>query len=209
VSIKDCYVGSTTNLIKRRCGHKGNCINENNRDYNIPVYQFIREYGGWDNWAVVVIENYPCANKQELETRERYWIEQLGATLNKLIPARSKTEWRNRNHDYNKNYYIANKEAILNRTKNYCINNKEMISEARKKFRLENKENISEARKKYYLENKEKILEASKIKITCECGCVITKTHIRRHKNTLKHNNILKTLNEPPPAYEENISDTN
>ena len=53
LSVKDVYVGSTTNFVQRcqrRRDHKAVCNNEKGRDYNYYVYQFIRENGGWDNW---------------------------------------------------------------------------------------------------------------------------------------------------------------
>ena len=45
LTIKDCYVGATTEFNKRKCGHKCKCVNENCKEYNYKVYQFIREHG--------------------------------------------------------------------------------------------------------------------------------------------------------------------
>ena len=45
-NITDCYVGSTTNIVKRRQSHKSVCNNENSKLFNFYVYQFIRENGG-------------------------------------------------------------------------------------------------------------------------------------------------------------------
>ena len=47
LSVKEVYVGSTTNLIQRRGCHKSCCTNQKGKAYNFPVYQFIRENGGW------------------------------------------------------------------------------------------------------------------------------------------------------------------
>ena len=47
-NITDIYVGSTTNFKQRKKEHKADCHNENNKNYNRPVYKFIRENGG--NW---------------------------------------------------------------------------------------------------------------------------------------------------------------
>ena len=69
------YIGSTCNIIKRRYYHKAACLNENNSRYNMKLYIFIRENGGWDNWIITPVESYPCNNKRELEIRERYYIE--------------------------------------------------------------------------------------------------------------------------------------
>ena len=88
-NITDCYIGSTTNIIKRRQQHKYNYTNEKSKKYQYYIYQFIRENCGWDNWSLVLIEYYPCNNKLELEKRERYYIEEFHATLNRFIPTRS------------------------------------------------------------------------------------------------------------------------
>ena len=98
-SIIDIYIGSTTNKTKRKQHHKHYCNNETREDYNRHVYQFIRVNGGFENFDMIVIENYPCKNKTELETRERYWLEQLKATLNKRIPSRTIEEYREVNRD--------------------------------------------------------------------------------------------------------------
>jgi hypothetical protein len=43
------------------------------------LYDFIREHGGWSNWKMERIREYPhCV--------EWYWWNRLGATLNSLKP---------------------------------------------------------------------------------------------------------------------------
>ena len=115
-SITDCYVGSTTNIIKRRQYHKSDCNNEKSKHYNRYVYQFIRNNGNWQNWSLVLIENYSCNNKLELERRERYYIEDLKPTLNKQIPTRT-----------NKEYKQDNKKQIKEQREEYIELNKEKI----------------------------------------------------------------------------------
>ena len=115
-SITDCYVGSITNIIKRRQYHKSDCNNEKSKHYNRYVYQFIRNNGNWQNWSLVLIENYSCNNKLELERRERYYIEDLKPTLNKQIPTRT-----------NKEYKQDNKKQIKEQREEYIELNKEKI----------------------------------------------------------------------------------
>lgn len=122
--IADVYVGSTTDLYRRKYNHKSNCTNQKKIQYNTPVYKFIREHGGFDNWSVVEIEKYPCKDKQELLTRERYWLEELGATLNKQIPTRNSVERR-------KKYYGDNRGVILEHMKKYYNVNREKIRKKR------------------------------------------------------------------------------
>ena len=85
-TVKDCYVGSTSNFTKRKCYHKSTCTNIKSKNYNYKVYKKIREYGGWDNWSMVEIEKYPCKDNIEATIRERHWILLLGSTLNTVIP---------------------------------------------------------------------------------------------------------------------------
>merc|ERR1712074_213099 len=80
--ITDCYVGSTTSHLKRKSKHKYDCNNEKSENYNFPVYRFIRDNGGWENWEFVLLEDYPCKTKKQLNIRERFWFEKLGAKLN-------------------------------------------------------------------------------------------------------------------------------
>ena len=103
INIKEIYIGSTTNFKRRKCEHKFICNNSNNKKYNLNVYKFIRANGNWDNWDMVIIEKFECNDNLELHRRERYWLENLQATLNMCIPNRSKKEWEDDNKEnYNK-----------------------------------------------------------------------------------------------------------
>jgi hypothetical protein len=156
------YIGSTTNLKNRKNGHKTCCNNENDKGYNRCVYQYIRDNGGWDEWIMIAIEEYPCYSKKELEIRERYHIDLLRSTLNKSIPTRTNEEyWRNnkdKKYKKDKRYRESHKEEIVKKKKEYYEANKEKIKE----YYENNKEEIKEQKKEYYEANKEKILEKAK-----------------------------------------------
>ncbi len=47
----------------------------------------------------------------------------------------------------------------------------------------------------HYLNNRERILNEKKLKITCECGCEVSKRHLARHRRTLKHQNLIDNIN--------------
>jgi hypothetical protein len=85
------------------------------------VYQVIRECGGWFNWDVVVVEEYKAQNKNELHSRERYWIETLKPTLNKCVPTRTSQE-------YKKQYNAEHKDEINLRQKQYRNEHKDEIA---------------------------------------------------------------------------------
>ena len=55
LSITDCYVGHTTNLKSKKSHHKSNCYNTNAEHYNLYVYEFIRENGGWESRDMIEI----------------------------------------------------------------------------------------------------------------------------------------------------------
>lgn len=193
LNIKECYVGHTTNLIKRKCHHKSSC-NENSNRCNLKVYQFIRANGGFDNWDIIKIEDYPCKDILEATKQERYWKEYYNANLNSCIPSRTHKEYyiENKNIVYEKQkiYNEGRKDILKNYKKTYYEKNKEEIKEKSKKYRLENADKEKERSKKYYIEKKDKIKE----KIVCECGCEITKRCLTHHKTTLKHQTYLQSL---------------
>jgi len=158
---ENIYIGSTTNFRIRKNKHKNSCYNENSKDFNYPVYEYIRNNGGWNEWKMIPIEVFPCKDKKELEVRENYHIELLKSKLNKNIPSRNKKEW-----------YKDNKEIILEKKKEYRDANKEIKKEQDKKYREANKEILS---------------EKAKQKIKCDhCGCEITKGNLSRHQKTKK-----------------------
>ena len=90
-TITDCYIGSTTNIIRRRSDHKSSCTCISNRAYNRYVYTFIRNNGGWENWTMTLLEEFSCETKMQQLKKERDFIEQLKPTLNKAVPANHQT----------------------------------------------------------------------------------------------------------------------
>jgi hypothetical protein len=167
--ITDIYIGSTINYARRKNGHKGSCNNKTNKNYDIYVYRFIRDNGGWGNWDMVEIERYNAADKLDLHKRERHWIETLLSTLNKSLPAHTIT---------NKEYYVLNKPAISQKNRewkerhkvslkkhnaDYYTKNKDTIREAQRIYRDRNKDKIREQKAKAYLQNKDTIRERQRI----------------------------------------------
>ena len=101
-SITDIYIGQTTDFKNRKRQHKQANCNENNKDYNAYVYQFIREHGGWDNWQMIQIEEYPCNNSREAQARETYWMKEFKSTLNNNKSFRTEEERKEYVRQYNK-----------------------------------------------------------------------------------------------------------
>ena len=118
---KNIYIGYSTNFKQRKKDHRRCCCNVNHRLHNIKVYQFIRENGGWDEWVMLKIEDYPCKDVYEARNRERYWFKELNASLNMIYPIRGEKEYR-----------YDNKDGIALRKKNHRLDNIERYKECEK-----------------------------------------------------------------------------
>ena len=103
LSITESYVGSTTDFVRRKAGHKSDCTNEKGPHYNYKVYKIIRDNGGWAEWCMVEIEKYPCNDANEATSRERYWFGIMNSNLNTIYPHRTRAQYR-----------ADNKESISN-----------------------------------------------------------------------------------------------
>lgn len=161
ISIIEIYIGHTTDMRKRKNKHKSNCNNEKNDKYNYYVYQFIRDNGGWDNWDMIEVERFEAIDGYDAKKKERYYIEELKATLNNKLPTQTQKEYREKNKEYKKEYRENNRNILLQKHRQWWHN------------------------------NKDKLNEKAKEKIECECGCKIRKGDIARHKQTKKHINLM------------------
>jgi len=120
LNIKETYVGHTTDFRRRKSNHKQMCKRDNQK-----VYIFIRDNGGWENWDMIEIEKYPCADGNEARARERYWYETLEASLNTINPNRNKKEYREKTKkiraEKDKEWYSKNREEISIKMKKRMI----------------------------------------------------------------------------------------
>ena len=185
------YYGSTvTTLTKRLCGHKSKSKTNTNHCKSKLLFT-----GG--AVEIFLVEEFPCENKDQLNKRERFYIES-NECVNKNIPGRTKKEyyeankeaikdqnkeWREANKEQIKEYKEANKETILENKKKWREANKESIAEQKKIYKEANKEKIKEQNKEWREANKEKMAE----KITCECGATISRGAKTVHLKTKKH----------------------
>lgn len=96
----DIYIGSTcTDLNKRKFKHKADYKRWKNGKSGFMTSFKLFEIGKVD---IVLVESFPCKNKEELHAKERYWIENLDC-VNKNIPTRKSIE-----------YYYDHREILLN-----------------------------------------------------------------------------------------------
>ena len=227
--ITDMYIGHTTNFTQRKHNHKATCCNENIKNYNLNVYKFIRNNGGWENWSMIQIEVFNCNNSKEALMRERFWVELLKPKLNSINPYTSIEE----KAIQKKIWYEQNKEEILQKSKQnyeenieqikayniqYAQENKEKISEYQKEYQEKNKEKISEQKKIYREDhkdyakikqtewreaNKEKLKSKKSEVINCECGNQYTFGNKHRHLQSKIH----IQYQEPKPVISEEEKD--
>ena len=187
VDILDRYIGRTINFVNRKNAHKNSCKNTTSPHYQLYVYQFIRENGGFDNWSMIEVEKYPCKNKFEASKRERYWFEKLHATLNRQVPSRTLQEYKLDNVELlnakNKKYRDENIDTIREHCAVYKSKNREVINAKNKIYYIENKIAIKKYRDVYRAKHKEIISE----QCLCMCGQFYTRQHKSRHCKSQKH----------------------
>ncbi len=155
----DIYIGSTCEK------YLSNRLGKHRSDYKRYLegkesYTSSYELLKLSHYEIILIENYPCNNKDELKARESYWIKQLDC-VNKNIPGRTHKQW-------------------LDDNKVHC---KEYAKEHYEK----NKVTVATTHSKYYEKNKEHI-SAQKAQICiCECGRQYTHGKRARHMKTAYH----------------------
>jgi len=122
----DVYYGSTVKTLGERLSvHKYN--------KNCSSREIIKN----NNYNIILIENYSCESKEQLELRERYYIEN-NECINERIPGRTQKEWYQENRErilikiktderkqYEIDYSIKNKDIINQKTKLWYQNNKD------------------------------------------------------------------------------------
>ena len=158
LTIKDLYIGHTTDFATRKRAHKNNSIN--NCFY---VYQFIRGNGGWDNFDMILLEKRKCDDALHAKQIERKYIEDLNATLNQRLPARTSKEW-----------YETNRDRML---------------ELRHLRQYINVEHTKQKVKAYAEAHKDEIKEWKNTKVLCSCGSIYTNSNKSQHMKTKKHLN--------------------
>jgi hypothetical protein len=217
----DCYVGSTMNYKKRMKDHKKNY--NNGLLNNKFLINLIDKYNGFDNMNHCILQTYSICDRKHLLAYEQLWINSIRIKYNCLnkndtfgILKKYKDNIRS------KQYREGHKEEISEKKRKYYEQHKEEISEKQKKYREEHKDEIIEKQMKYYEENKEKISEKCKryyedrkeeikqqkkqyyeknkekllVKVQCECGEILNKSSLTRHKKSKKHINNMKQLEQ-------------
>ena len=165
--IQQIYIGSSLDLDNRIGSHKYSCNTPKSKEYNTPVYKFIREHGGWDNWKFDIEQDCYRMIEEDIIILEQTFIDCLNPELNSI-----NASGQDRN-EYMKEYRENNKESI-----------KEYNNDYMKEYKKSDK--YKQSKKNYYENNKESIKqyqkEYGKIKANCpHCDKEMNKTSINKH----------------------------
>jgi hypothetical protein len=191
VSNNTIYVGHTTNFKGRKAVHTSK--SKIDKDYSLKLYSIIKGNGGWENYYMDIIEEYPCSNKIEAKQREQYWYNELNADMNQLMPYISTEDIKKKRSNYQKKYFLENRDYYSNYTKQYYA---------------KNPEKMKERAIQYYNVNKEQICKKNKEnRITCECGVNIRYADKSKHNKSKLHINFLSTNSTKDILYDNIIED--
>jgi predicted GIY-YIG superfamily endonuclease len=132
---------------------------------------------------------HKCESKSSQELlyrmiRENGGWEYFTMIVNKEYPCASKTE-----ACIEEDKIMREMKSSMNNYRAY--NTPEQISERRKVNYQLNKEKCIEKAKEHYQSNKIKINQQQREPLECECGCIIRKSDLARHKKSKKHLNLI------------------
>lgn len=65
-AVTKVYIDHSTDFTRRKACHK----KLYRQEYDAELYNFIRANGGWDNWTMVKIADYPSKDVYEIERKK-------------------------------------------------------------------------------------------------------------------------------------------
>lgn len=176
------YIGSTCNLYMRTAAHKHACKDTKSKKYKYYLYEFIRDFGGFDAWRIVPLWKGRGTLKQKLEMEKKFY-EMYKPQLNKIVIGRTVKQYQKDNREQIK---ISSQKHRLSNIEKHRKQLRESYHKNREKRRLYNK--------LYYEKNKEKINQRVKSEYKCLCGCVIPFRIRVKHRQTKEHKEKLKSV---------------
>lgn len=199
------YYGSTIQpLCERLAKHK----HDFTRDSDITSKML---FATGHKVKIFLVETFPCASKEELKARERWWIENNDC-VNERIPGRTRQEHYTDNkesiQEYKKQYYKEHKEQEKARVNAWVQENREHVREYHAQHYQEKKQEYSENAKarhaanpekarerarQYHQKNRDAILARGQEKVVCGCGKEVSRCSLPYHKKTKKHQEWLKS----------------
>ena len=138
------YYGSTCQptLAKRLADHVQS-FKKHSREPNKYAYTTSFEVIKGGDYSIALVESVPCKTKDELHSKERYYIEN-NECVNKVIPTRNVKDYRETNLESYKKYMEEWRE-----------NNKNHIKQTRKAYDVKNRGKIAQYKREHYKQIKE------------------------------------------------------
>ena len=78
-NVSDAYISYTTNLTQRKYKHERDSLD---MSLKTPLYDSIRNNGGWNNWTCDILEKCVCNNDSVCKERMDYYISKYNPNLN-------------------------------------------------------------------------------------------------------------------------------
>jgi len=182
------YIGSTINIKRRMESH--NCKNNN---CSTKLLTKPLQYEIIDSREYKLVKTLRLVEQFYLDNNNT--VNEVRAYSNLELKREQILQYRINNKELlkelKKQYNFKNKEIIKQKKAISYIKNREKILKQKKEYHIKNREILKKKRKEYYNKNKEKINLKSKVKIKCECGCMVVKSYLPKHKTTSKHINLL------------------
>lgn len=189
------YIGSTCSPLRVRLqGHKDAA-----KRMDRPVYQHLNSVG-WDKVRIILIDDdFPCDNLDQLRREEQSHIDMHKDSGLCLNTNNAHTDQKEYMKKYHKEHYKNNKEQYAERGRKYREEHSEEIAEYNKRYQQERAEEIAEYKKQwvatnceklaarnkqYWIDNKERISTAW----SCpECGTTMVGGAKSKHLKSKKH----------------------
>lgn len=185
------YVGGTCNELRiRKRGH----VDRATRFPDRPVYQHLLPIG-WNNVRMILIENYPCSSKYELNAREQYWIDELKPELNSCKTTETSEEYRIRKarKEGRREYYLINKEKYK-KSEAKKLKDKEkitcpcgvVVSRKGTTRHKRSQAHIEWVNTTGYVEPVKQLID-HKVIVECDCGVSLKRDGMLRHTRSKQH----------------------
>ena len=184
--LEECYCNNREELKNRqevykiKCGK--NCINLYN-EYYLDNYDVIMKYlklyyqGNYNTSLKNNRQHYQGNSDTSLKNNRQHYQNFKDRNKNKKHIKSNLSRLLEK--ERNKQYYIDNREKLLERYKQYYKDNRGLVKERNKLYRENN----------YHKKKQEKIE-----KILCDCGIYYSKYHGSRHKRSNRHNEIMNKM---------------
>ena len=120
IGYNECYIGSTVQPLSRRlANHRAKyTLYNKGQHHNVSVFRLFDKYSV-ENCKIELVEHYPCKDKEELQKREGYWIENTDC-VNKCVAGRTRHEWhtshRKDKQEYDQIRYAKVKAVFFGKT---------------------------------------------------------------------------------------------